>query len=153
MQITKSLTQKGDTIIEVMMALVILSAVLGGTFAVAQRSKTSAQANHERYQAQMYANEQAEWIRQASAANRSTFMGKFSASDTVFCMESSTSVQLDESQPACTKDGLYKVTVKAVTSCSYITGTCSNVYNNYYIKVSWDSLKGGTDTVELVYGI
>lgn len=63
-------SQAGDTIIEVMMAILVMSGVLGATFAVSNRSLKSTQANHERFQAQMYANQQAEWIKVFSANNK-----------------------------------------------------------------------------------
>ncbi len=145
---------RGDTIVEVMMAIVILSGVLGGTFAVASRAQRSTQANHERYQAQLYANQQAEWIKQASAADRSAFVSKFT-SDKVFCMTDVSTVQMDETNAACKKDNLFTVTVTASQNCNYIkTGCSKNTYDDFYVRVTWSSLVNNTgDEIGLIYGI
>jgi len=150
----KKLTQTGDTIVEVMMAVVILSGILGGTFAISNKSQKTTQANHERYQAQLYANQQAEWIKQASADQRDSFIAKFTG-DQTFCMNGTTVILNEASDVNCNnKDGRYKIVITASKDCKYIKSPCvKDTYDNYFITVSWDSLAGGTDTVGLAYGI
>lgn len=145
---------KGDTIIEVMIAIVIISGVLAGTFAITNRSQKTTQANHERFQAQLYLNQQAELIKKTSALNRDGFINSF-ALDKDFCMDSGTeNAQFDVNNLACNKDGLYRVTVTAVVGCSTIQiGCVRDTYNTFLIKIVWDSLNGQQDQVELAYGI
>jgi Tfp pilus assembly protein PilV len=139
--------QAGDTIIEVMIAITILGGVLGATFAIANRSLKATQANHERYQAQLIANEQAEWVRifTTDTANKSTLL----TSSATFCM---TSASVKQAAP-CTND-LYQVTITPKQMSKTTDGSGTLEYNTYYIEVVWDSLsRNGQDKVELVYGI
>ena len=142
-------SQTGDTIIEVMMAIVVMSGVLGATFAVSNRSLKSTQANHERFQAQMYANQQAEWIKVYSANNR---QGLTTNAATVFCMNGSASLVAD-TNASCTKESLYKISITPKQMSKDFSGG-ANEYNTFFIRVTWDSLANGKqDQLELVYGI
>lgn len=161
MHITKN--QMGDTIVEVMIAMAIISGVLGATFAVANRSQRATQANHERYQAQLYANEQAEWIKAMSSTDilaRQTFITTVSAAThTNFCMVNSSTIKAIADITAipaeCQKEGLYDIVITRATMTKNIDGTGAAENNTYYIKVQWDSLvkTDGKDKVEIVYGI
>ncbi len=148
------LRQTGDTIIEVMIAIAILSAMLGGAFAISNRSQKAAVANHERYQAQLYINEQAELLRKASATDRDALISKAAANQT-FCMTSA-GVFVDETDTNCSdKAGLYTIVVTAQKDCNFITTGCTkDTYNTFDIKITWDSfVRSGKDQLELVYGI
>ena len=58
--------QKGDTIVEVLIAITVLAFALGTGYATANRSTLAIQSNKERYQAQLLANKQVEFLRAAS---------------------------------------------------------------------------------------
>jgi prepilin-type N-terminal cleavage/methylation domain-containing protein len=137
--------QRGDTIVEVMIAIVILGSALGAAFAIANRSTISTQANHERTQAQLYANEQAEFIKAFSAEDRANITSINPGAANTFCMTDASSTSA-----SCTK-GIYTITVRPEKQ-GPITADNSDTY---FILVEWDSLvnKNTRDRVELVYGL
>lgn len=140
----KFINKKGDTIVEVMIAIVILGAVLGGAFAISNKSQQNAQANHERYQAQLLANQQAELLRQAYAAyiNSGTRAGFDSTfGNLVFCL----------GQPSSCTNGIYTIAVQRVPDAN--TGSAGAPSLTYNIKVSWDGLNGQRQNLDLVYGL
>lgn len=146
--------QTGDTIIEVLIAIVMISGVLGATFAIANRSQKTTQANHERYQAQLLANQQAEWLKARSNTARASLTAldlakKYCAKNTKDIVEITTA-----NPDICKFNDLYYITITPKQNDKYISGSPPGVETNtFFIKVEWDSLTGGTDKVELVYGI
>lgn len=148
--------QSGDTIIEVMIALVVLLAALAGAFAVGNRSTKTTQDNHERYQAQLIANEQAELIRKTaydgSATSRGQFISDITALGGDFCMDTTGAVA--QTSTSCTKTvGIdYKVQIATKEYPNPVTNAPEK--NMYFITVTWDSAIGdGIGRVELAYGI
>lgn len=148
--------QSGDTIIEVMIAIVLLGAALGGAFAITNKSQLATQANHERYQAQLYANQQAELLRQAyttyiATGNRPGFVSYVVESGTR-CLDNAATVTTDS---GCVKDGLYTIDVNlvenSVAGSADTSGTATKL--NYSIVVAWDDLTGGQSRTELLYGL
>lgn len=143
--------QQGDTIVEVLMALLVLSVSLAAAFAIANRSQNTTQDNHERYQAQLLATEQAERIRQAAYINstRSQFLTTNNLLfNNLFCMSpSSTPTATTPPNTYCTHNingGVtYRISIRAVLPSKDV----------YFIKVEWESLKGSMGKVELAYGI
>jgi len=150
----KTRKQVGDTIIEVMIAIVVMSGVLGAAFAISNKSSKTTQANHERYQAQMYANQQAEWIKSYAADNRATLTGLTVAPGVTYCMVDATTAPVLSSDNRCVIDSLYHIKFTPKQMPGNIGGPTDDTTNTYTINVSWDSLtSGGTDQVELIYGI
>lgn len=147
----KKLRQSGDTIIEILIALSVLTFALSMGFATANRSNNAMQANKERYQAQLYANEQADKIRDSILANRSFLKTSHSSA-----------------QPQCLSPGELGTAPKTNTDCKQkgITGiydfdiqcvgsTCnspSSTFNVFKVHIEWDSLNGSRENVELYYG-
>lgn len=144
--------QKGETIVEVMLAIVVIASVVGGAFAIANRSNTTIQTNKERYQAQLYANGQADALKIFASLpiNKANLDAR--PVDSLFCLG------LNDETPR--NYAIYDSTNgkcrKIVGGANYIisieqTGAASGTY---VISISWDSLinKNG-DRVQLVYGI
>ena len=133
----KKLTNSGETIVEVLIALTIISSALGGAFAIASRSNNTIQSDKERYQAQLYANQQAAWLRAfAPVAGNTPISGSF-------CMQSA-SATVPNTDTACNPGSLYKV---SITGCA-VAGYCV-----YHIAVTWDALSSSNpNNVELYYG-
>lgn len=143
-------SKKGDTIVEVMIAIVILGAVLGAAFAIANKSQQNAQANHERYQAQLLANQQAELFRQSYAAyiNSGTRAGYASAlGNGVFCFT------LAAAQTNACTNGIYTLAIQKVPDANAGTASASIPELTYNINVSWDGLNGKRQNLDLVYGL
>lgn len=148
-------SQNGETIIEVLIAIMILSAILAGAFAISNRSQKTVQAGQERSQAQSLASEQASLIRELSITTSSE-LTSLTANTQLFCMRVGSAVIADKATDplkcrrdqsgAQADDGLYDITVTPKT------GPGGNV-NTFIIKVEWDSLiNNSKSTVEVLYG-
>lgn len=152
MRLTPKLHQAGDTIIEVIIAMVIITSVLATTLAIVSRSQKATQANHERDQAVLYANQQAELIRAGSMDDRALYITNH-ASRSSFCTE----LDGNDSGSTCTKDTIF--TIKVEPQPCGVSPTCASLppalnRNQYLITVKWDSLvTGNIDQVSLTYGI
>ena len=148
------LSKNGETIVEVLFAIAVVASAIGGAFAISSRSSNTIQANQERYQAQLIANSQADGLR-IYESNNLTF-----TPNAYFCMNNSSIVAGDgtytnPSNPSNVPHGcmqsngsnqnLYTIYIKALNSGSVDE-------NIFMITVQWDSLLGGKDQVELLYG-
>lgn len=143
--------QKGETIVEVLIAVVVLSSALGGAFAIANRSQSTIQANNERYQAQLIANQQADLLRafvtQGSTQRTQTTTGNFCLSASGSGITRVSNPSATSFDPSCIRNTLYEINITNTTS------PVSPIFDIYKIKITWDSvINGQEDTVELYYG-
>lgn len=156
----KTLNHKGETIVEVLVALVVIGSALAGAFAISNRSSKSTQANYERYQAQVIASSQVEVLDKnlrdrkvirsdfGSGVNLSS-SGITSTTDLKCFSDDGELVGTDQ----CEQRGfgnLYTINIQ----CLLGDADCgsSDGYRNYRVFVEWNSLKGGKDKLELFYG-
>jgi Tfp pilus assembly protein PilV len=127
--------QAGDTIVEVMIAIVVISTVLAGAFWVSRNSLKNVRDSEEHSQALKLAQGQVEWLRQA--AMKVSDSSKLPAS--AFCFDATGATQ---SGAACTT-GLYTLSIASVPP----------VANTYQVTARWDSIKGGVGQVQLSYRV
>ncbi len=165
------LNQAGDTIIEVLIVLAVLSSTLGIAFATTNRANKAIQANKERHQAQLIANSQADLLRSTElddVVGSSSVRNKLNATATLNTTKcfyvSGTNIVYMNDEPDTENnchniDGLYTVNVTCMpvtpVTPANLSQNCSDnddSFNLYKISVTWDSLKGGQDNVELTYG-
>ncbi len=167
------LKQKGDTIIEVLIVLAVLSSTLGIAFATTNRSNKAMQANKERHQAQLIANSQADLLRSTeiddvvgptSIRNRLNSPSSLPATQCFYINGAGATASIEymndepETGTNCHSiDGIYTVNITCVVPIGSVDihQNCldnNDTYNLYRISVTWDSLKGGQDNVELTYG-
>jgi type II secretory pathway pseudopilin PulG len=161
------LNQTGDTIIEVLIVLAILSSTLGLAFATTNRANKSIQANKERHQAQLIANSQADLLRSTDidlpgSGNIRNALNSPSTLPATQCFYiNGTSILYMNDEPDTGSnchgiEGLYTVNITCVpVAPANPLQNCSDnndTFNLYKISVTWDSLKGGQDNVELTYG-
>lgn len=145
----------GDTIVEVMIAVIVLGAALGAAIAIATKSQKQSQANHEYHQAQLLANQQAEYLLTAFNTALSSSVENYSDTrDDFYTSHSSSFCYIDgvknpAPSPDCEKnDGgaTYEIIVSADSATP-----------KFVIKVQWDSLTPSTasdqDNVELIYAL
>lgn len=83
------LSDTGDTIVEVLIAIIIVSAVLGGAYVSASRSLSVTRQSQERGEALKFAEEQVERLKTAIPTSPDTF---FNAAN-VFCIDSANAKQ------------------------------------------------------------
>lgn len=134
---------KGDTIVEVMIAIVILGAALGTVFAVSGSSQKQTQVNHERTQAQLLANDTADQIVRDYNSKDISLESYVSGLANNFCFEQNTA-NVNTTPPCVYNTGPdYEVTIQKDSGNRV-----------FLITVEWDSLIGSTrDRVQLYYGI
>lgn len=139
--------QAGETIVEVLFAIVVISSALGGAFAIANRSQLTVEANRERYQAQMLANSQADNLKLVTSDNeKKKNIDENYVSKQAFCIFQGSVYATDDSSGKCQFNFLGGV--------SYKVSITSNGEEVFLISVNWDSLiNKEKDQVELVYGI
>ena len=136
----RNLSQHGDTIIEVLLAITVVSAVLGGAFISANRSLIGARQSQERGEALKVAEGQLDKVKAlASDSTKGIFNPPYA-----YCIDSSPLLNKKPAgDPACKfgTDGRYVATV------TYL----HNPTDDFTVQVKWDSLGGGTDQIVINY--
>ena len=160
------LRQNGDTIVEVLIAILIISMVLGGAFAASNRSSRSLQQAQEHTTALKIAEGQVELLKSLSAGN-----SIYNAAD-LFCIDSSGTVHTDWIKDS---TGTNPITINSPGPSMPTTNSAADNLNygncrvpggvtyNYavdrlsnpvvfVVHVRWDSIQGdGHDEVTLSY--
>lgn len=134
--------QRGDTIIEVMLAMSIIGIVLGGAFGIANRSVSVGQDAQERTEALKIAETQLE-IFKSQFPNSAALRGRTEAQAFCFDVSANPPVVRDNSDDACTLvsatgfDGLYSIQI--------VPPGALDQTGSYTIEVTWERL-GATST-------
>ncbi len=148
--------QRGDTIIEVMIALSVLMVIIVGGYSIATRSLNGVRIAQERSEASKIAEGQLEAINERIAAAGGNFSvvsdttsprGSFARDD--FCINDSGNA-VNNSDAACTISNLYRI--KIDTDDTAVIDSVTNQKNfKYSVVVTWDKSGGGTqERVEMV---
>jgi Tfp pilus assembly protein PilV len=155
----RKLNSRGETIVEVLIAIAIMSAALGGAFAIATRSQRTVQGNQERYQATLIANQQADLIKLAQADDgKKDKIKTFTDSTKVFCFDSAGVIQDPTASDAASLDPQCLVDYGSPAAFQYRVRIQPNqtagVVDTFVITVEWDSIssESGVDSVRLLYG-
>ncbi len=130
--------QRGDTIIEVMLAMAIIGAVLGAAFGIANRNMQIAQTSKERTEALKLAESQIELLKAGYEADSSIVSSAFSQG---FCMryDGSTIQALPaEDASQCPKQGLYTIRIDKPDPLT--------IGSPYVVQITWDRI--GTSSTE-----
>jgi prepilin-type N-terminal cleavage/methylation domain-containing protein len=132
--ITKGLGQRGDTIVEVLIAIAIISLVLVGAYATANRNANITQDTLEHSVALKLAESQIEYLRQKPTFSGPCFLLDGSTGTTDSCKGL---------KPNGNDAANYNVTLTA-------SGTAPNI--TYTIAVSWESIVSSqTSNVTMYY--
>ncbi len=133
----RKLTQYGDTIIEVLIAITVVSAVLGGAYVTSNHSLKNSRQAQEHTIALKYAESQVELIKANSANAVAVAVG------TVFCMKNDGSTSTNLPADCKPTNGIpYNVKV---------TRKSSNIFT---VGINWDSIQGnGQDNISLLYKV
>jgi len=143
MRFTHTRAQAGDTIVEVMIAIAIISSVLVGAFLVSSTSTRSVQDTGERAQALQLAQSQVEMIR-SYVADGGTFAGS-----SPYCMVSQSGQYT------------YKTSVGDANNCDPADNASRGAQfrpsftkngPNYTVTVGWEGLKSAAN-IQLTYRI
>ena len=123
--------QKGDTIVEVLIAIAIVSLVLGGAFVSTRRSSTAVRTAQERGEALKFAEKQVELLKVAGATGNPPL----AEATPPFCMTATATPA--SADPLCAQ--------------SFYHASIISMANTYTVTVQWDGLNGATNNLELDY--
>lgn len=127
--------QSGDTIVEVMIAIVVISTVLAGAFLVSRSSIKNVRNSEEHSQALKLVQGQLELLRTAADKKPESNFGG------TFCMSGLTPVP--STNPACKSGSLYALSIKNTDAANH----------TYQATAQWNSITGGTARVQLSYRV
>lgn len=146
----KKINNFGDTIIEVLIAIAVLSVVLGGAYAISSRSLAGVRKAQEHTEALKYAEQQTERLKKLA-----DYGGNDGSGGNIFtmaagsCVHNVSGVLKVSVAGTCDKDiGAYKYSI-GVSQPTPVTGSPNSFYFN--IIVTWPGVGGGTDRVSLDY--
>jgi prepilin-type N-terminal cleavage/methylation domain-containing protein len=128
------LSQRGDTLVEVLLAITIVSMVLGGAFALTRQSATTTQRAQERSEAINLAQQQTELLKAGLAAGQN-----YSAAGSNFCVQSN--LDAYPSSFNC-RFGISDGTQRRYEVRIHNLGS-----DLYEVKATWDRLGGGEQEV------
>ncbi|MGH7240713.1 MAG: type IV pilus modification PilV family protein [Candidatus Saccharimonadales bacterium] len=144
---TDSREQRGDTIVEVLISIAIVSLVLAGAYAITNRNLSTTQDSQEHGQALQFAQQQIELLRAMSQQSGGImgFANGDCMSGSSFTTGSNCNFNINGT-PGCTVEPCFKVTIDQGGSLT--PGT-------YGVLVQWASLLSGSSNsqVELDYRI
>lgn len=134
--------QAGDTIVEVLIAIAVVGAVLGSSFAVINHMLNNAQQAKEHEEALELLEGQVEMLKVAAKNTTPPTIFTFSPSGS-FCLNSGVDV-VSTSDPACSQG----------TSNRYHLSVSRNgSTNTFYAYAKWAGPTGGQEQVNLIYRV
>lgn len=150
----KFLNAKGDTIVEVLLALAVVSAVLGGAYVSSNRSLNSTRDSQERGEAIKLAEGQLERIKGTAKTNAVLF-----STNAIFCLDDTSVMQNNGmgSVPALNSDTLVSPNynaqcIKQPSGVSYYMSV-QRTGNQFTVRARWNKLGGGQNEVKITYRI
>lgn len=153
------LSQTGDTIVEVLIAMTVMAGVLGSSYTVVNRTMANARQAQEHTEALQIANKQVEYIAtlaaSGSAADLTDGNPRFNCADKqtgalVAQPALSDPAAFDKYVAACITD----TPVRYMTAFEYASETNADgvVVKFFRVYITWPSVTGnGNDQVSLVY--
>jgi Tfp pilus assembly protein PilV len=143
--------QRGDTIVEVLISIAIVSMVLGGAYVTTNRSLIGTRVAQERSDGLKVTESQLEAVKSMAVSNPTVLYGTATANGAKFCMSNATVVsstnaacKVNAAGTATTVAPAYNITITRATDASTTTFT---------IKTVWDNLRGATDNVQMSYRV
>jgi len=142
----RNLSERGDTLVEVLISIAVLSMVLGGAFVVTNSSLQGSRAAQERVNALKIVEGQLEQIKNLAANNSAALFGP--AVPPNFCVASSLTV-VSSSNAACAvgTDG----TPTTVEPTFHIV--IAQASNTFTITTTWYSVRGGQNNISMKYRV
>lgn len=151
----RHLTERGDTIVEVLMAIIVLSTILAGAYGVASRSTKENIQTQEHAQALQVAQAQLEVLK---TSPQPSLNDSFCFGDNSAVVQGFQAGWIDDyatdnfnNYPAGCTQALQGGSCDASASglCYFVAIRRTN--DDYNVTVRWDGINGGHDQVSLVY--
>jgi Tfp pilus assembly protein PilV len=140
--------ERGDTIVEVMISLIIISSVIVGAFILSRTSTRNIRSSEEHSQAQQLLQGQVELLRSYAAVQVQPGHPALPTSGN-FCMDSSSGDYSTGSCNVVNSGGSYNYTLTVVQSKAGDAGT--GRAPTYTFSVTWPSLDGTKNFESYVY--
>jgi type II secretory pathway pseudopilin PulG len=152
------LRQGGDTIVEVLVSITILSMILGGAYVVTNTSLNDTRDAQEHSNATQLVASQFEQLRSASVTNSGVIFGP-TLNNVPFCMVSGSDTPVMTPSSSCVVDttgapassGEQPQYSLSITRTATLSGSLT--YDTFAVTATWDSLRsgGGKDVVQMSY--
>lgn len=151
--------KRGETIVEVLIAIVVLSMALGGAFAIANRSVLQTQSNHERYQAQLAINGIAEDMRlqlkdhiDAGDTRASYHYSAIDVNGNSIETAPPTTAIVTDASSMIVADA--EIIITELDAAGVVTGGGGGITSKTFrIEATWPGLNRDEERVELLYGL
>lgn len=144
----RKLTQRGDTIVEVLISIAVVSLILGGAFVTTNRSQTGVRNSQEHGEALKLVGAQLEQLRADAAKAAPTVF----AQAVPFCMYNDAAVSTTGATAAdCKQSSAGNPTSTEPIYRLSIDRTSSNGGYLFTVKADWDQISGGTAEETMVY--
>lgn len=140
------LAQRGDTLVEVMIAIAVVSLVLGGAFVATNRNLQQTRSAQERGNAQKLVESQIEQIKNLASTNPNAIFGTGLPAN--YCISSAGAV-VASNNAACAVDA----TGQATSAEPVYRLTVTRNGNTFTVQNIWSSVTGGSNTVEMKYRV
>lgn len=142
--------ERGDTLVEVLIAIAVVSLVLGGAYVTTNRSLIATRAAEERGNALKLAESQVEQLKGLAKTNPDAIFG--SATPMPFCISSTTGVPIIATNAGCQVGASGEpTTTQPVYSLSVNRGSDGNTFT---VTNQWIDASGRiTDSLRLIYRV
>ena len=151
----KRSNQRGDTIVEVLLAIAIIGAVLGGAYVAANRNSMINRASQERLEAIKIAEGQLERLKAKAASDSTVFSQTNFCINTANTLVTSTNAQcrVNSSGNPTTGEPSYRIVITKegdLDAGPLVPGAGAQ----FKVTITWAEIRGGgTDTLEMQYGV
>jgi type II secretory pathway pseudopilin PulG len=158
----QQLRESGDTIVEVLIAIAVVSSVLAGAFTVSQKSTLAVRDSQERAESTQLLQGQIELVRALALQVSDVTVSPFSPVDKYFCLAQDpvTSKIVRQESPTLTDTTLadaskYNAKCKNLGPGGYykVAGKYDTATNAFIFNAVWDAINGGIDTTVLRYRV
>jgi prepilin-type N-terminal cleavage/methylation domain-containing protein len=150
----KKLTQRGDTIVEVLIAMLVISVILGGAFVTTNNSQTAVRDSQEHGEALKLVESQLEQLRGNASSSSPTVFPPVLATGTPFCMYNNAPVSSATNPTAadCIQNSSGTPTTTEPAYHLSISSSSSNGGYLFMVTASWYEVNGnGMATETMAY--
>ena len=143
--------QRGDTIVEVLISIAVISLILGGAYVSTNSSLQGTRAAQERSDALKVTESQLEAVKSMALSNPNALFGAPTANGTTFCVSNNAIVSATNA--GCKVNAAGTATTAQPAYNIAVTRTTNTTTTTFVIKTTWDTQKKGKDTVQMTYRV
>jgi Tfp pilus assembly protein PilV len=149
----KLYNQAGDTIVEVIIAVLVVSTIIAGAFAVTNRSTRAVRDSEEHAEALQLLQGQVELVR-AAAASSGTLTTAILTQNGGFCLDTTLKAYAGGSGSCAGAGGAMQLSLSV--KCSALSAGCpapAGTTTVFDLQGNWPAIGGGTASVFLSYKV